>query len=178
MDDPLVGLDNCLIVPHIASASRATRGKMAAAACSPACGEPLPTPVTIPGGPAKATTGSPSRGGARFRDPPFSPPPWGRSSLALARSRSPTRSAWPAPECPERRPRPPTRRSPSAQVGPSTGRSRRGRGQSAKTAKLTATTGTAPSRTVAMASPSAGVNTTKAIAPAVIATTGPRSGSP
>ena len=30
MDDPLVGLDNCLIVPHIASASRATRGKMAA----------------------------------------------------------------------------------------------------------------------------------------------------
>jgi lactate dehydrogenase-like 2-hydroxyacid dehydrogenase len=28
-DDPLVGLDNCLIVPHIASASRATRGKMA-----------------------------------------------------------------------------------------------------------------------------------------------------
>jgi diguanylate cyclase (GGDEF)-like protein len=29
MDDPLVGMDNCLIVPHIASASRATRGKMA-----------------------------------------------------------------------------------------------------------------------------------------------------
>ena len=27
MDDPLVGLDNCLIVPHIASASRATRGQ-------------------------------------------------------------------------------------------------------------------------------------------------------
>ena len=27
MDDPLVGLDNCLIVPHIASASRATRGE-------------------------------------------------------------------------------------------------------------------------------------------------------
>ena len=27
MDDPLVGMDNCLIVPHIASASRATRGE-------------------------------------------------------------------------------------------------------------------------------------------------------
>ena len=27
MDHPLVGLDNCLIVPHIASASRATRGE-------------------------------------------------------------------------------------------------------------------------------------------------------
>ena len=34
MDDPLVGLDNCLIVPHIASASRATRGKMAAMAAA------------------------------------------------------------------------------------------------------------------------------------------------
>jgi glyoxylate reductase len=28
-DDPLLTLDNCLVVPHIASASRATRGKMA-----------------------------------------------------------------------------------------------------------------------------------------------------
>jgi glyoxylate reductase len=28
-DDPLLSLDNCLVVPHIASASRATRGKMA-----------------------------------------------------------------------------------------------------------------------------------------------------
>jgi lactate dehydrogenase-like 2-hydroxyacid dehydrogenase len=49
MDDPLVGLDNCLIVPHIASASRATRGKMAAmAAANLLAGvrrEPLPTPV-------------------------------------------------------------------------------------------------------------------------------------
>lgn len=50
MDDPLVGLDNCLIVPHIASASRATRGKMAAMAAANLLagvrGEPLPTPVT------------------------------------------------------------------------------------------------------------------------------------
>ena len=53
MDDPLVGLDNCLIVPHIASASRATRGKMAAMAAANLLagvrGEPLPTPVTAPG---------------------------------------------------------------------------------------------------------------------------------
>jgi glyoxylate reductase len=52
MDDPLVGLDNCLIVPHIASASRATRGKMAAMAAANLLagvrGEPLPTPV-VPG---------------------------------------------------------------------------------------------------------------------------------
>jgi lactate dehydrogenase-like 2-hydroxyacid dehydrogenase len=53
MDDPLVGLDNCLIVPHIASASRATRGKMAAMAAANLIagvhGEPLPTPVPPPG---------------------------------------------------------------------------------------------------------------------------------
>ena len=52
MDDPLVGLDNCLIVPHIASASRATRGKMAAMAAANLLagvrGEPLPTPVSPP----------------------------------------------------------------------------------------------------------------------------------
>jgi phosphoglycerate dehydrogenase-like enzyme len=52
MDDPLVGLDNCLIVPHIASASRATRGKMAAMAAANLLagvrGEPLPTPVPPP----------------------------------------------------------------------------------------------------------------------------------
>jgi len=52
MDDPLVGLDNCLIVPHIASATRATRGKMAAMAAANLLagvrGEPLPTPVTQP----------------------------------------------------------------------------------------------------------------------------------
>jgi lactate dehydrogenase-like 2-hydroxyacid dehydrogenase len=48
-DDPLVGLANCLIVPHIASASRATRGRMAAMAAANLIagvrGEPLPTPV-------------------------------------------------------------------------------------------------------------------------------------
>jgi glyoxylate reductase len=53
MDDPLVGLDNCLIVPHIASASRTTRGKMAAMAAANLIagvrGEPLPTPVTPAG---------------------------------------------------------------------------------------------------------------------------------
>ena len=53
MDDPLVGLDNCLIVPHIASASRTTRGKMAAMAAANLIagvrGEPLPTPVAPPG---------------------------------------------------------------------------------------------------------------------------------
>ena len=52
MDDPLVGLDNCLIVPHIASASRATRGKMAAMAAANLVagvrGEPLPTEVPPP----------------------------------------------------------------------------------------------------------------------------------
>jgi len=52
MDDPLVGLDNCLIVPHIASASRATRGKMAQMAAANLLagvrGEPLPTPVVPP----------------------------------------------------------------------------------------------------------------------------------
>jgi glyoxylate reductase len=49
MDDPLVGLDNCLIVPHIASASRATRAKMAEMAAANLLagvrGERLPTPV-------------------------------------------------------------------------------------------------------------------------------------
>jgi glyoxylate reductase len=54
MDDPLVGLDNCLIVPHIASASRATRRKMAEMAAANLLagvrGEPLPTPVVPPPG--------------------------------------------------------------------------------------------------------------------------------
>jgi glyoxylate reductase len=49
VDHPLVGLDNCLIVPHIASASRATRGRMAAMAAANLLagvrGERLPTPV-------------------------------------------------------------------------------------------------------------------------------------
>jgi len=52
MDDPLVGLDNCLIVPHIASASRATRDKMAQMAAANLLagvrGEALPTEVPPP----------------------------------------------------------------------------------------------------------------------------------
>jgi glyoxylate reductase len=52
MDDPLVGLDNCIIVPHIASASRTTRGKMAAMAAANLIagvrGERLPTEVPPP----------------------------------------------------------------------------------------------------------------------------------
>ncbi|HSL33965.1 MAG TPA: D-glycerate dehydrogenase [Candidatus Limnocylindrales bacterium] len=48
-DDPLLTLDNCLIVPHIASASRATRGRMAEMAAANLLaglrGERLPTPV-------------------------------------------------------------------------------------------------------------------------------------
>ncbi len=52
-DSPLVGRDDCLIVPHIASASRATRGRMAAMAAANLIagvrGEPLPTPVAPPG---------------------------------------------------------------------------------------------------------------------------------
>ena len=52
VDDPLLSLDNCLIVPHIASASRATRGRMATMAAANLLagvrGEPLPTPVPPP----------------------------------------------------------------------------------------------------------------------------------
>jgi glyoxylate reductase len=48
-DHPLVGLDNCLVVPHIASASLATRAKMAEMAAANVLaglrGERLPTPV-------------------------------------------------------------------------------------------------------------------------------------
>jgi lactate dehydrogenase-like 2-hydroxyacid dehydrogenase len=48
-DHPLVGLDNCLVVPHIASASFATRGRMATMAAANLLagvrGERLPTPV-------------------------------------------------------------------------------------------------------------------------------------
>ncbi len=48
-DDPLLGLDNCLVVPHIASASRTTRGRMAEMAAANLLaglrGERLPTPV-------------------------------------------------------------------------------------------------------------------------------------
>jgi glyoxylate reductase len=46
---PLVGLSNCLVVPHIASASRATRGKMASMAAQNLLAglrrKPLPHPV-------------------------------------------------------------------------------------------------------------------------------------
>ncbi|HEY3072665.1 MAG TPA: D-glycerate dehydrogenase [Candidatus Limnocylindrales bacterium] len=46
---PLLTLENCLVVPHIASASRATRGRMAAMAAANLLagvrGERLPTPV-------------------------------------------------------------------------------------------------------------------------------------
>jgi phosphoglycerate dehydrogenase-like enzyme len=49
MDHPLVRLDNCLIVPHIASASPATRGRMAEMAARNVLaglrGERLPNPV-------------------------------------------------------------------------------------------------------------------------------------
>jgi phosphoglycerate dehydrogenase-like enzyme len=48
-DDPLLELDNCLVVPHIASASYATRGKMAEMAAANLLaglrGERLPNPV-------------------------------------------------------------------------------------------------------------------------------------
>jgi len=48
-DDPLLSLDNCLVVPHIASASLATRSKMAEMAAANLLaglrGERLPTPV-------------------------------------------------------------------------------------------------------------------------------------
>ena len=49
LDDPLLSLDNCVIVPHIASASVATRTKMAEMAVDNVIaglrGERLPTPV-------------------------------------------------------------------------------------------------------------------------------------
>ncbi|HZW00829.1 MAG TPA: NAD(P)-dependent oxidoreductase, partial [Candidatus Deferrimicrobium sp.] len=49
-DHPLVGLPNCLIVPHIASASERTRDNMAEKAARNLVaglrGEPLPDPVT------------------------------------------------------------------------------------------------------------------------------------
>jgi lactate dehydrogenase-like 2-hydroxyacid dehydrogenase len=48
-DHPLVGLDNCIVVPHIASATEATRGRMAAMSAANLLagvhGERLPTPV-------------------------------------------------------------------------------------------------------------------------------------
>ncbi len=51
-DDPLLRLPNCLIVPHIASATTATRDRMAAMAAANLLagvrGQPLPTPVDLP----------------------------------------------------------------------------------------------------------------------------------
>jgi glyoxylate reductase len=51
-DDPLLDLPNCLIVPHIASATWATRGRMAAMVAANLLagvrGLPLPTPVEPP----------------------------------------------------------------------------------------------------------------------------------
>jgi phosphoglycerate dehydrogenase-like enzyme len=48
-DHPLVSLPNCVVVPHIASASRVTRGKMAAMAADNLLaglqGERLPNPI-------------------------------------------------------------------------------------------------------------------------------------
>jgi glyoxylate reductase len=48
-DDPLLSLENCLVVPHIASASRPTRAKMADMAAANllagVSGERIPTPV-------------------------------------------------------------------------------------------------------------------------------------
>ncbi len=48
-DDPLLTLDRCLVVPHIASGTVATRGRMAAMAAANLLagvhGRPLPTPV-------------------------------------------------------------------------------------------------------------------------------------
>jgi lactate dehydrogenase-like 2-hydroxyacid dehydrogenase len=49
MDDPLLTLDNCLIVPHVGSATEATRGRMASMAAANLLagvrGEPLPNVV-------------------------------------------------------------------------------------------------------------------------------------
>jgi glyoxylate reductase len=49
VDHPLLSIDSCLVVPHIASASRATRGKMAEMAAANLLaglrGDRLPTPV-------------------------------------------------------------------------------------------------------------------------------------
>jgi lactate dehydrogenase-like 2-hydroxyacid dehydrogenase len=50
-DDPLLVLPNCLVVPHIASASERTRDRMAEKAARNLVaglrGEPLPDPVRM-----------------------------------------------------------------------------------------------------------------------------------
>jgi lactate dehydrogenase-like 2-hydroxyacid dehydrogenase len=50
-DDPILSLDNCVVVPHIASATHATRGRMAEMAAANLLagvrGDPLPTPVEL-----------------------------------------------------------------------------------------------------------------------------------
>jgi glyoxylate reductase len=52
LDHPLLALDNCIVVPHIASATRTARGRMAAMAAANLLagvrGQPLPTPVGSP----------------------------------------------------------------------------------------------------------------------------------
>lgn len=54
-DDPLLTLGSCLVVPHVGSATRATRGRMAQMAAANLLagvrGEPLPTPVVLDGEP-------------------------------------------------------------------------------------------------------------------------------
>jgi glyoxylate reductase len=51
-DDPLIGLPNCLVVPHIGSATQRTRDRMAEKAARNLIagirGEPLPDPVPLP----------------------------------------------------------------------------------------------------------------------------------
>jgi glyoxylate reductase len=51
-DDPLLGLSNCLVVPHIGSATQRTRDRMAEKAARNILaglrGEPLPDPVQLP----------------------------------------------------------------------------------------------------------------------------------
>ncbi len=53
-DDPLVTLPNCLVVPHVASATERTRDRMAEKAARNVLaglrGEPLPDPVPAPAG--------------------------------------------------------------------------------------------------------------------------------